>query len=75
MHIIYFLTFDYSLATGKIVAILKEIKYFDELINKYNCKITIVSYGTKKFRSELKLNKNINVIEIYDHIKFHEKEW
>ena len=57
MHIIYFLTFDYSLQSwNKDVTLIGAIT-FNELVNLYNLKITLISYSSSSICLKLNLNK------------------
>ena len=71
MHIIYFLTFDYSLESWKKDGHLdRELSFFNELVNLHNFKITIVSYGSSKSFPKKTLNKNLSVIHVYDYLNY-----
>ena len=75
MHIIYFLTFDYSLQSwNKDGHLDRELSFFNELVNLYNLKITLISYSSSSNMPEVNLNKNLKVLHVYDHIKYSEKE-
>ena len=74
MHIIYFLTFDYSLQSwNKDGHLDRELSFFNELVNLYNLKITLISYSSSSNMPEVSLNKNLKVLHVYDHIKYSEK--
>ena len=74
MHIIYFLTFDYSLQSwNKDGHLDRELSFFNELVNLYNLKITLISYSSSGNMPEVNLNKNLKVLHVYDHIKYSEK--
>ncbi len=69
MHIVYFFTYGYSLESWNSAGILdRELKIFDKLIEKYNLKFTLVTYGDER-EYDFNLNENIKVLPIYTLIK------
>jgi len=65
VHIVYFFTYGYSLESWNSAGLLdRELKIFDKLINKYNLKFTLVTYGDER-EYDFNLNENIKILPIY----------
>ena len=65
MHIVYFFTFGYSLDSWNSSGIIdREIKIFEKLVQKYNYKFTLVTYGGIEDK-RYSIGKNIKVVPIY----------
>jgi glycosyltransferase involved in cell wall biosynthesis len=65
VHIVYFFTFGYSLDSWNSSGIIdREIKIFEKLVQKYNYKFTLVTYGGIEDK-RYSIGKNIKVVPIY----------
>ena len=70
MKVLYIFTFDYSLETWYVTGTLeKELKIFEELVNKKNIHFTFLTYGGEADFTLKPGIKNINVIPIFENMK------
>ena len=71
MHIIFFLTFDYSFKLWeKSGNLSREIMYLNEFQKKSKCKFYFVSYGNSDEKKYEKYLNNSEIIPVYQYFKF-----
>ena len=77
MHIIYFLTYDYSFESwSKDGNLSREIKYFNEFQKKSTDIVyTFISYGNKNDTEYFKKFENNNLISIYEYVPYFKNKY
>ena len=76
MNVILFFTYGVSLKEWETSGLLsREIKLYKELSDKYNVKFTFITYGDSQDFEFLNLIDDLQIIPIYDLIKFSKNKY